>query len=569
MTFRWRLVAGTLALLCLTLTALVLAADRAFRRSLEASLAGSLEQEARLVRAALPADETRWAATVQHLAGGSAHRIVLAQPDGDIRADSDAPGGTLLTLGDAEEVRDALAQGRGVSVERSRIGSAVLHVAIPGGPGVVRASASLAEVEATVRQAKAAMTGAALIALVIGAAVALVAGRSISRPIGELVTTARAIATGASPRYPRSRIPDIDALVQALRQMDRQLADRFEALRRERAETAALVDVMTEGVIAADGRGRIMTANTAARRLLGYDPAESLPDLQQLFRVKAAREVVDAVLGGAVVKAREADLDGSLVLMSARPLPSGGALLVLFDQTEIRRLEAVRRDFVANVSHELKTPLTSISGYAETILTDHPDPATTRRFLETILGNARRMQRLVDDLLDLARLESGRWQPELEHVDVATAIEDVWSGVAERAAGKGIALAVEVADAADVLPVDPDALRQVLLNLVDNALRYSPTGGRITVQSRRDGDGIVLSVSDGGPGIAGEHLPRIFERFYRADRSRARDEGGTGLGLAIVRHLVEAHGGRVWAESERGRGTTVRCRFPADVPLSS
>jgi two-component system phosphate regulon sensor histidine kinase PhoR len=413
------------------------------------------------------------------------------------------------------------------------------------------------------------MTGAALIALVIGAAVALVAGRSISRPIGELVTTARAIATGASPRYPRSRIPDIDALVQALRQMDRQLADRFEALRRERAETAALVDVMTEGVIAADGRGRIVTANTAARRLLGYDPGESLPDLQQLFRVKAAREVVDAVLGGAVVKAREADLDGSLVLMSARPLPSGGALLVLFDQTEIRRLEAVRRDFVANVSHELKTPLTSISGYAETILTDHPDPATTRRFLETILGNARRMQRLVDDLLDLARIESGRWQPELEHVDVGTAIGDVWNGLAERAAGKGIALAVEVADGADVLLVDPDALRQVLLNLVDNALRYSPPGGRITVQSRRDGDGIVLSVSDGGPGIAGEHLPRIFERFYRADRSRSRDEGGTGLGLAIVRHLVEAHGGRVWAESERGRGTTVRCRFPADVPLSS
>jgi len=390
-----------------------------------------------------------------------------------------------------------------------------------------------------------------------------VAGRSISRPVAELVTTARAIAAGTTPRFPRSRIPDIEALIQALRQMDRQLADRFEALRRERAETAALVDVMTEGVIAADGRGRIVTANAAARRLLGYDPAESLPDLQQLFRVKAAREVVDAVLGGEVVQAREAELDGSLVLMSARQLPSGGALLVLFDQTEIRRLETVRRDFVANVSHELKTPLTSISGYAETILTDQPDPAITRRFLETILNNARRMQRLVDDLLDLSRIESGRWQPEPEPVDVSAAIQDVWSGLAERADAGRIELAVEVDPGADALVVDPDALRQVLLNLVDNALRYSPAGGRITFRSRRQGDSLVLSVSDTGPGIAREHLPRIFERFYRADRSRSRDEGGTGLGLAIVRHLVEAHGGEVWAESERGRGTTVSCRFPA------
>ena len=173
------------------------------------------------------------------------------------------------------------------------------------------------------------------------------------------------------------------------------------------------------------------------------------------------------------------------------------------------------------------------------------------------------MQRLVDDLLDLARIESGRWQPEPEHVDVAAAIQDVWSGLAERAAAGRVELTVEVEPGADVLVVDPDALRQILLNLVDNALRYSPPEGRITFRSRRDGDALVLSVSDTGPGIAREHLPRIFERFYRADRSRSRDEGGTGLGLAIVRHLVEAHDGEVWAESERGRGTTVRCRFPA------
>jgi two-component system phosphate regulon sensor histidine kinase PhoR len=236
---------------------------------------------------------------------------------------------------------------------------------------------------------------------------------------------------------------------------------------------------------------------------------------------------------------------------------------------ELRRVNKIRRDFVANVSHELKTPLTSISGYAETILTDHPDPATTRRFLETILGNARRMQRLVDDLLDLSRIEAGRWQPELEAVDVEAAAQDVWAGLAERAAGRKVELTVEAEAGAETVAADADALRQVLLNLIDNALRYSPPGGRITCRSSAHDGGTVVSVSDSGPGIPGEHLPRIFERFYRADHSRSRDEGGTGLGLAIVRHLVEAHGGRVWAESERGRGTTVSCWFPAEDPISS
>ncbi|HET8623341.1 MAG TPA: PAS domain-containing protein, partial [Gemmatimonadales bacterium] len=316
MTLARRLVVGTVVVLCLMLLGLVWGVDRSFRRRLEADLARSLEREAQLVRAALPADPAIWPATVQRLAAGTGRRILLAQPDGDIIADSDAPGGlNVVNLGDADEVRGALGGGIGTAIERRRLGPPQLHVAIPGGPGIVRVSSSLAGVDETLRQAQGAMAGGAAVALAVGTALALLAGRSISRPIAELSATARAIAAGISPRFPRSGIPDIDALVQALRLMDRQLADRFEALRRERAESTALVDAMTEGVIAADGRGRIVTANAAARRLLGYDPGESLPDLPELFRVKAAREVVDAVLGGDVVQAREAELDGSLVLL--------------------------------------------------------------------------------------------------------------------------------------------------------------------------------------------------------------------------------------------------------------
>jgi signal transduction histidine kinase len=323
---------------------------------------------------------------------------------------------------------------------------------------------------------------------------------------------------------------------------------------------------MIEGVVAADGRGRIVTANPAARRLLGYGPAEPLPGLPELFRVKAAREVVDVVLRGQPVQDRQLDMDGRVFLVNARPLPSGGAVLVLHDLTEVRRLETVRRDFVANVSHELKTPLTSISGYAETLLADSADADTTHRFLTTILSNARRMQRLVDDLLDLSRIEAGRWQPDRVGVDVAAAAREAWAALAGRADAHQVSFELDIGPEADVLDADLDALRQVLTNLMDNSLRYTPPNGRITCVSRRTAGGVAVSIRDNGAGITRDHLPRIFERFYRADASRSREEGGTGLGLAIVKHLVEAHGGRVSAESERGSGTTVTCLFPDAAP---
>jgi len=222
----------------------------------------------------------------------------------------------------------------------------------------------------------------------------------------------------------------------------------------------------------------------------------------------------------------------------------------------------VRRDFVANVSHELKTPLTSISGYAETLLAERPDEATERRFLETIVANSHRMQRLVDDLLDLSRIESGRWQPALVAIDLEEMATEVWSDFTARAAERGVAFRIEVGPGAGTLLADAEGVRLVLRNLFDNALRYTPAGGSITFRGVADEEGIALQVEDTGTGIPQEHLTRIFERFYRVDPSRSRAEGGTGLGLAIVRHTVEAHGGRVGAESQLGTGTTIACWFP-------
>ncbi|HEY7611985.1 MAG TPA: ATP-binding protein [Gemmatimonadales bacterium] len=567
MTFATRLVAGTLLVLVLAVAVLLLVAERSLRRDLVGDIERSLETEAVLMREALAADSNTWGETVRRLASNQGNRrITLVDSAGRVRADSDFPPGPLPAIEshlDRPEIRAALAGQTGVATRRSEtVGRELLYVAVPGGPGAIRIAADLRQVDEIVRRAQAAVAGAALFALLVGGILALVAGRSIARPLTQITAAARAIAAGSPPRFPRSGVPDIDALVQALRQMHRQLADRFEELRREQAETAALVESMVEGVVAADERGRIATANPAARRLLGYDPLDPLPDLAELFRVKAAREVVDAVLQGTPVQDREVDLAGRAVLLNARPLPAGGAVLVMHDLTELRKLEAVRRDFVANVSHELKTPLTSISGYAETLLSLPPDPDMARVFLGTILGNARRMQRLVDDLLDLSRIESGRWQPARTEIDVASAAREAWTEVGARPEARQVEFGVRVEPGADKLCADHDAVRQVLTNLLENSLRHTPAGGRIECVAAREGTGVALSVRDNGSGIAREHLPRIFERFYRADAARSREEGGTGLGLAIVKHLVEAHGGRVSAESERGKGTSVTCWFP-------
>ncbi|HEY3933184.1 MAG TPA: ATP-binding protein [Gemmatimonadales bacterium] len=407
------------------------------------------------------------------------------------------------------------------------------------------------------------------IALAISLVLAWLAGRSIAQPLVALSEAARDIAAGATPRFPRSGIPEVDALVGALRRLHRDLADRVVELQHEKVGGNAVVNAMVEGVIASDGRGTIVTANPAARRLLGYGVDARLPELPALFRDKAAREAVTRVLAGDEVNDCEFDRDGTVITINARPLPGRGAVLVLHDLTEVRRLEAVRRDFVANVSHELKTPLTSIAGYADTLTDSTIDPDTRQRFLATIINNARRMQRLVDDLLDLSRIESGRWIPRPQRIDVSLAIHDAWAPFRDRAEGREVELAVDVSADAGRVWADPEALRQILANLVDNALRYVPAGGKIRCSSVRSNGGVTLSVADNGSGIASNHLPRVFERFYRVDPARSRDEGGTGLGLAIVRHLVEAHGGSVHAESELQVGTMVRCWFPDDADAES
>ncbi len=570
MRFATRLVLGTVLVLVITTAVLVWVSGWSLRGALADDLRQELQREASLAREALPPAPEAWQSFVTRLAHENRRRITLIDTAGVVVADSDVPAAALGSVENHRgrpEVDSALAGMHGSARRHSvTVGQDFVYVAVPGGPGVVRVAAGLGLADAMIRQAHQSVFAASLVALAIGIIIAVIAGRSVARPLIAIAGSARAIAAGTPPRFPRSGIPEIDTLVRALRQMHVQLDDRFEAIRREQAETAALVESMVEGVLAADPKGRIVIANSAARRLLGYEPDASFPDLPHLFRAKAARSVMDEVIAGDSTMGREVEMDGKTILINARSLPSGGAVVVLHDLTEIRRLETVRRDFVANVSHELKTPLTSISGYAETLMSDQPDQATTARFLGVIMDNARRMQRLVDSLLDLSRIEAGTWRPERERFDLGTAIREAWTPLAERALRRGVTLETDLMPDAREITADSGALDQVLRNLLENALRYAPDGSGITVEARSEGGGLSLTVADTGPGIPREHLPRIFERFYRADPSRSRDEGGTGLGLAIVRHLMESHGGRVSASSTLGEGTRISVWFPMASP---
>jgi two-component system, OmpR family, phosphate regulon sensor histidine kinase PhoR len=298
-----------------------------------------------------------------------------------------------------------------------------------------------------------------------------------------------------------------------------------------------------------------------------------------LVRHPAARRILERAAAGERVGIAELALDQRHIMVAAEPLTGRpGAVAALVDLTDLRRLEDVRRDFVANASHELKTPLTSIRGYAETLLSDDLPPDMQRRFLQTIHNNSERLQRIVEDLLDLSRIESGGWTPEFRPVLAAAAARDAWQPFHQRADQAGVTF--DAPPDGQRVRADAAALRQIFTNLFDNALRHSRPGGRIVVRElaapapAANGDAagsgparewIAIEVSDTGSGIPGHALDRIFERFYRVDPARSREAGGTGLGLSIVKHLVERMGGDIVAESELGRGTTIRFKLPASA----
>jgi two-component system phosphate regulon sensor histidine kinase PhoR len=403
-----------------------------------------------------------------------------------------------------------------------------------------------------------------LIALAVALTLAVwVAGR-VSGRLERAIAFARRIASGdLSARFDRTDEDVLTTPEAELNQAAERLEERLSELESRRQELAAMLDSMQEAVVAITPEGLVRWSNAQMERIAGTEVRVGRPlvisvrDPELLSCVKGALDQREVHTG------RSASLaPGRIFEINAAPMPAGGALAVLHDVTRIEAAENTRREFIANVSHELRTPLTSIQGYAETLIEElEPGQETSREFLGIILKNAIRMNRITEDLLSLARMESPDYKLALKPTRASALVQDAMESLGGVVADAGVAL--EFAGAPDALVMaDSDALSQVFGNLIENALKYAKAGKRIRVGARLLESKVEFSVQDFGPGIASEHLDRIFERFYRVDKARSRESGGTGLGLAIAKHIVLAHDGRIWAESELGSGATFHFTLP-------
>ena len=497
------------------------------------------------------------------------YRVTLIDSAGIVLGDSDVPRVSLAAMENQSarpEVVDAWARGFGFAEgQRSVVGATLLYGAMPtslnGQPVVLRFAAPLVQVNRSVRRAQGAVATAALFAIAFSVVAAYLLSRVFTRPLLALSERAGALTKGDfSKRVPRrTSVTELDELAGAFNRLADELQGRLSELGRERDEMRALIDTMAEGVVALTEDARILRINRAARLFLAVPEPLSFAPVGTLIRHHEIRELLEESVVRAV-PAREVRIGDRHFIVTSRLLDRGGSVTTFLEVSEKRRLEQVRRDFVANVSHELKTPLTSIRGFAETLLEDEPPEPLRRQFLENVRRNTLRLQRLVDDLLDLSRLEAGRWELHAEPVDVAAAAREAWQAIEPQAREKGVSFEAE---GSGVAYADDQALAQVFQNLFDNALRYTSDGGTVRVFIRTPPELVQVEVADTGSGIPARSLPRIFERFYRVDPARSREEGGTGLGLAIVRHLVQGMGGEVTADSELGRGTVIRFTLPA------
>lgn len=526
--------------------------------------AEDLEARARLV-AATTAGEPFDDALADRLGEASGLRVTLIGRDGRVLGDSRVSTRRIPSVenhGDRPEVRAALRDSVGTATRPSAtVALPLLYVAVPDSRGVVRVATDRSTVTAPAdrvgRLALGLGAGTLLLLLVAGALLE----RFVARPFRRLRRHAEAMAEGAADfRHRPSGDDEPAALARALDRLGDRL-DEAGAIRRGEAELQALLDRLEEGLALVDRDGAVLRANRAFREWTGREDVQG-EQVATLFRDPEVDDAVEQGLEGEA-DSRDVELGERTVRLSVRAHP-GGVLLVLRDLTRLRKLEGVRRDFVANVSHELKTPLTSVIGYAEPLTEPDTPPDQVRTFAERILANGVRMRRLVEELLDLSRIEGGAWEPEPTRVEIGPLARSVW-GELVPVSGEGEEDArLEIdGDGPPAVRADPEALRQILRNLLDNALRHAPESTAVRVATRAEDGGVRVEVSDAGPGIPAKHLERVFERFYRVDAGRSRESGGTGLGLSIVKHLVAAHGGEVGADSRVGEGTTLWFTLPA------
>ena len=488
-----RLLLQSLAIVTVMVVSVVVIIDNQIHSSITDQATHDLAGEARLLA-------TEWKpgvdpdALADEAGVATGHRITLIDSTGRVVGDSEFDGPALESL-ENHSTRPEIAAARENGVGSARrmspsTGESQLYVAVKAPTGFARVSVTTRAIEEIFSRARSGVIAAGLISFLLAAALALLFSRAVSRPITELRDVARSIAAGEHRRHPPLSAPgEVGDLADAIYRLSEQLEARLSALVAEQSILSALVETLNEGVVAISPEHEVVRINDTGRRLLSI--SRPVPfGLDFLPRETTLRNAISRALNGTETEPEEVTIDGDTLSLTASPLVNGGAVVALFDLTPIRKLEAVRRDFVANVSHELRTPLTIVGGFAET-LQDPDVPAAKRaEFAKTIFSNTQRMQRIVDELLDLSRIESGHWTPRPQPVRVADAAGEVFGRVAEAAKSKGIVLDTAISPTAEVVHADRTALEQILLNLVENALRHTPEGGRIVIETAPAENGV-------------------------------------------------------------------------------
>jgi len=518
----------------------------------------------------------------------AATRITVMLPSGQVIGDSEHDVSTMANHLGRPEMRQALAGKVGLAIRTSEtVHHAMMYEAVPvweGGriSGVVRASIPLTAYYETLDRLRVHLLIVVLFVALVAIITSLVIARRISRPLEDVRRVAARFARGdLQGRLPVEGMEEMAGLAEAMNQMAVQLDERIRTISRQRTEQEAMLLSMIEGVLAIDNEECILRLNQAAATFLAVDPAQVIGrSIQEAIRNTHLQKFVATVLANrdpqeAEVQLRIGDesrwvqLHGTLLHDEAERRI--GALVVIHDVTRLYRLETVRRDFVANVSHELKTPITSIKGFVETLLNGSlGEPDEAERFLRIIARHADRMNEIIEDLLALSSLEQQQNETGItvEPGSIYDVVQVAMQACTVKAAAKAIRLSfTEQPDF--TIPMDAALIEQAVVNLIDNAIKYSPAESTVTITLEQTEAETLIHVRDQGCGIATEHLPRIFERFYRVDTGRSRKLGGTGLGLAIVKHIVQAHQGRLTVESRVGNGSTFTIHLPKQLPASA
>jgi len=583
----FKLLAAFLIVIAASAVILDFTLGRAWEASLRAEIDRSLTQKTVMFAHRVENDRIHSLADIAAQEGQAAGaRATIVDASGKVLADSESTPGALTSpesQATREEFVAALAGQTGRS-ERptASLGIPFLYVAVPISGGAVRLGYPLSDVEAVQDAVHRRLAWGSALALTIALLVAGVASTSTARRLEHIVEVAAHIADGdLKARVQDGGLDEIGRLGGALDKTARQVERSFAAVRSSQRQLETLLNSMQDAVIAVSADGLVQWANQPMDRLVSQHVRLNAPVVETIRDPDFLATVNAATADKEVKTARATSIvPGRAFDVTAAPLPGGGAVAVLRDLTETERVEKTRRDFIANVSHELRTPLTSIQGYSETLLDITPENgAPTREFLDIIRKNANRMSRLTEDLLTLARVESGETRFDAEPVPPLELLHDAEESFREIAKGYGVELQIQEtpggngsadsrsakSGSTESLPrvlADREAIHQVFSNLLDNAMKYGRTGGKVVLGARPGLRGVEFYVQDFGAGIPSEHLPRLFERFYRVDKARSRESGGTGLGLAIAKHIMLAHGGSIRAESELNHGSRFLFTLP-------